>query len=177
MKLPNSSTMASSHQSQIPLRNLSIQAKYAENFPNLHSSIITIGKLCDDEYIVTFDKQKVIVSKNRDIIIEGYRDPTNGLWQCPFHHPAQNNKQENILEPHLCNHIRPMAPRQPRAYRPTSQQDLSIFYHQIIWCPTKHTLLQAIRDGSFSTWPGLTDKLISKYLPESEITSKGNLDQ
>ena len=70
-----------------------------------------------------------------------------------------------------------MATRHPRAYRPTYQQDLAIFYHQILWCPTKRTLLQAISYGSFSTWPGLTDKLISKYLPESDITAKGHLDQ
>ena len=70
-----------------------------------------------------------------------------------------------------------MAPRHPRAYHPTPQQDLAIFYHQILCCPTKHTLLQAIKDGSFSTWPVLTEKLISKYLPESEITEKGHLDQ
>ena len=70
-----------------------------------------------------------------------------------------------------------MVPRQPRAYRPTSQQDLATFYHQILCCPTKRTLLQAIKDGSFSTWPGLTEKLISKYLPESEITAKAHLDQ
>ena len=38
-------------------------------------------------------------------------------------------------------------------------------------------MLQAIKDGSFSLWPGLTEKLISKYLPESEITSKDHLDQ
>ena len=32
--------MASTHQAQIPLKTLSIQAKHAEIFPNLHSSII-----------------------------------------------------------------------------------------------------------------------------------------
>ena len=37
-------------------------------------------------------------------------------------------------------------------------------------------LLQAIKYGSFSTWPGITEKLISKYLLESEITAKGYLD-
>ena len=42
---------------------------------HLHSSLISIGKLCDDECIVTFDKHKFIVSKNKDIIIEGYWDP------------------------------------------------------------------------------------------------------
>ena len=81
------------------------------------------------------------------------------------------------MEPHLCNHRRQMAPRHPRAYLPTSQKDLAVFYHQTICCPTKRTLLQEIKDGSFSTWSGLTEKPITKYLPESEITEKGHLYQ
>ena len=113
--------------SPYPTKKLSSEAKHAEIFPNLHSSLISIVKLCDNECIVTFDKHKVIVSKNKDIIIEGYQDPTNGLWWFPLHNTAQNNKQANIMEPHLCNHSRPMAPQQPRAYHPTSQQDLEFF--------------------------------------------------
>ena len=65
MKLPNSYIMSSMHQAQIPLQNLSIQAKHAEIFPNLHSSLISIGKLCDNECIITFENQKVIVIKNK----------------------------------------------------------------------------------------------------------------
>ena len=133
VKIPNSSAMAFTHQSQIPPNFLSNQAKHAEIFPNLHSSLISIGKLCDDEFIVTFDNHKYIVSKNKDIIIEGYQDPTNGLWQFPIYHPAQNNKQANILEPHLYNHSRPMAQRHPRLYQPTSQKYLENFYHQIFF--------------------------------------------
>ena len=52
--------MASTHQAQIPLQNLSRQAKHKEIFPTLHSSIISIGQLCDDECIVTFEKHRVI---------------------------------------------------------------------------------------------------------------------
>ena len=133
--------MASTHQAQIPLKLLSSQSKYAEIFPKLHSSLILAGQLCDDECIVTFDNHKVIVIKNKDIIIEGYRYPTNGLWQLSLDLPALNNKQANILEPHLCNHSRPMSLRHPRAYPPTSQQALAIFYHNILCCLTKHTLL------------------------------------
>ena len=124
VRFPNSYTMASTHQSQIPLKKLSIQAKHAEISLNLHSSLLSIGKLYDDGCIVTFDKHKFIVSKNNYIIIEGYQDPTNGLWRLPLHHPSQNKKQANMLEPHLCKHIRPMAPQHPRAFHPTSQQDL-----------------------------------------------------
>ena len=76
--------MASKHQAQIPRNKLSSQAKNAEIFSNLHSSLIYIGQLCDNEWIVNFDKHKVIVSKNKDIIIEGHWDPTNGLWWFPI---------------------------------------------------------------------------------------------
>ena len=79
MILPNSSQMASTHQDHKPLQNLSSQSKRVEIFPNLPSSLISIGQLCEDECIVTFDKHKFIVSKNKDITIEGYQEPTNGL--------------------------------------------------------------------------------------------------
>ena len=42
VKLPNSSTMVSTHQSQNPLHNLSSQGKHVEIFPNIHSSLISI---------------------------------------------------------------------------------------------------------------------------------------
>ena len=70
-----------------------------------------------------------------------------------------------------------MVTRHPREYRPTSQQDLAIFHYHILFWPTKCTLLQAIKYGSLSMWPGLKEKLISNYLPQSEITNKGHLDQ
>ena len=144
-KLPSSSTMASTHQSKIPIHNLSSQSKHAEIFPSLHSSIVSIGKLCDNEWIATFDKHRFIVRKHRDNMIEGYRDPMNGLWRLPLHDPAQNNQQSNMMEQstikHWSQHIKPMAPRHPIAYRPTSHKYKAIFYHQILFCPTKCTLI------------------------------------
>ena len=102
MRPTNSSTMESTHQYQTQNFFLSGQAKHSEIFPDLHSSLISIRQFFEDGFIVTFDKHKFIVIKNRDIIIEGYREPTNGIWIFPLHHPAQNNKQANIMEPHLC---------------------------------------------------------------------------
>ena len=71
--------MSCTQQDQILLHNLSNQVKHPKIFPNLHSSLISIGQLCEKKCIVTFDKHIVIVSKNKDEIIEGYQDPTNGL--------------------------------------------------------------------------------------------------
>ena len=145
--------MASTYQAQIPLKQLSRQAKNAGTFPNLHSSLISIGQVCDDECIVTFDKHKVIVSKTSISSLKAIGTQQMDYGDSLFIIHFQNNKQAKILEPHLCNHIRPMAPRHPRAYKSKYHQDLTIFFHHILCCPTKRTLLQAIKDGSFSTWP------------------------
>ena len=130
--------MESTHQYQIPLHNLSIQLKHEEIPPTLPYSLISIGKLCDDKYIVTFDKHRVILRKKVKII-EGYQDPMNLLWSFPLHHPDQGKKKSNIIShstrKNWCQHIKPMAPRHPRAYHPTSQQYFAIFYHQIICYP------------------------------------------
>ena len=71
--------MSSNHKAQITLQNLTIQAKHAEIFPSLHSSLISIKKFFDDECIINFDKHRVVVGKYNPKIIEGYQDPINGL--------------------------------------------------------------------------------------------------
>ena len=101
------------------------------------------------------------------------------LWCFPLHNPIQGNQQSNIIahstRKQWSQHIKPMAPRHPRSYNPTYQEDLAIFYNQILYYKKNRTLLNAINYGSFVTWPGLTEKLISKDIPESEITPKGHL--
>ena len=57
--------MASTDQAHAPLQNVSIQAKHAENLPNLHSILISIGNFCDNECIVTFNKHRVKVIRKR----------------------------------------------------------------------------------------------------------------
>ena len=48
VKLPNYSTMESTKQDQFPLQSLSKQAKHAEIFSPLHSSLISIGDVFND---------------------------------------------------------------------------------------------------------------------------------
>ena len=65
--------MASTHQSQITHHNVSKQAKHAKIFPTLHPSLISIGKLRDDECIVTFEKQGFVVKKHNEILLKDIR--------------------------------------------------------------------------------------------------------
>ena len=48
-----------------PTKELSKQAKHAEIFLNLHSSLISIGKLCEDECIGSYLRQAQIHSKEK----------------------------------------------------------------------------------------------------------------
>ena len=85
--------MSSTHQAQIIFKNLSSQAKQTEILPTLHSSLFSVGQLCDNECIVIFYKYRVIVRKNKEKIIEGYQYPMKLLWRLPLHDPAQSNQE------------------------------------------------------------------------------------
>ena len=44
---------------------------------------------------------------------------------------------------------------------------LTSYLHAAVYCPTKSTFIQAIKNGNFITWPGITTNGISKLLPPS----------
>ena len=58
----------------------------------------------------------------------------------------------------------------------TSKASLIQYLHQAAFCPPKATLLKALHNNQFVTWPSLTVKAVQKYLPESSpATDKGHM--
>ena len=53
------------------------------------------------------------------------------------------------------------------AYEMTSMASLVQYLHHTAFSPPKATLLKALHNNQFVTWPGLTVKAVQKYLPES----------
>ena len=50
------------------------------------------------------------------------------------------------------------------------------YLHRTVGYPVKKTLLQAIKEGFFTTWQGLTYKLVLKFLPaDKEEIAAGHL--
>jgi hypothetical protein len=63
--MPNGTTIQSSHTCNLLLTDLPQQAWQAHILPGLvHNSLISVGKLCDNECSVTFTKDQVTVSRN-----------------------------------------------------------------------------------------------------------------
>ena len=57
----------------------------------------------------------------------------------------------------------------------STKEELAQYYHQCLLSPPKPTILQAIDNQPFKTFPGLTYELISKHLPPSTATDKGHM--
>ena len=60
-------------------------------------------------------------------------------------------------------------------YEAKSKADLSTFLHLACWRPCTSTMKTEIKNNFLSTWPGLTEELVLKFLPKSEATAKGHI--
>ena len=82
----HSVAISSNKQGELPISNhLSTKGKTAIVLPDLtSSSLISLGQLCDDGCNVNLDKHKLSVYKEENLIMEGVRNKTDGLWDIPI---------------------------------------------------------------------------------------------
>eukprot|EP00957_Ditylum_brightwellii_P123624 9425257-Ditylum_brightwellii.AAC.1 len=162
--------MHSTHKGRLPIPGVSPSTQHTHIFPDYKSgSLLSVGQLCDDRCVGVLTKNKVCILKedkistqtfvnNSKLILDGNRDPNNGLWLIPL--------QEN--EPIYCTN---------NVYELTTNQDLVKYLHVCRFSPTKHAWKEAVNAGFFTMWSGLTAELIEKHLPKSPATVIGHLKQ
>jgi hypothetical protein len=125
-------------------------------------SLLLVGQLCVEGYIVTFWQASVtICDSDRSEILNGPRDLNTGLWRI-------NLKQTN-------NHI--PEPIANNAYELSNIGVLFHYLHKALFSPTKYAMLQAVKDGHLITWPGLTEDAINKHLKLTPATAMGHMNQ
>jgi hypothetical protein len=158
--LPDGSTITSSHTAEIVFDN--IQPLIAHIFPNMTTSLISIGSLCDIGLTATFHKEKVNIYYNSNsdkIVITGERDAKTGLWMINLPHKVANTAA-NALTQH-CN----------------SEQFVQLVH--LSWgSPAPSTFINAITKGYIKV-KGLTANIVRKYI-HTLVTlpsAKGHLDQ
>ena len=64
---------------------LSSRSQSAHVFNNITTgSLISMGQLCNDDFFSIFTKYYVEILNHNQVIITGFRDRTNGLWNIPL---------------------------------------------------------------------------------------------
>ena len=144
-------------------RHLSQEAQTGYIVPSLkNTTLISAGQLCDDDCIVTLDKNNAYVHKHDNLVLTGTRNKRDGLWDIQV--PLVKLQKE---KPSINAVIR----------KDSTKKYLANYLYKCCFSPALTTFKKAIAKGNFLTWPGLEEKVIQQYLTESPATAKGHLDQ
>ncbi len=155
-----------------PLRD---SAREMSIVPGLHSTLISIPKLADTNYTTIFEKGKATIynaltttiTADQPPILDAPRCKLTGLWELPLK-PLQttsSNTRSAVTQPETINVIFDL---------PSACQTL-LWYHVAAGFPTKETFSNAVRASNYSTWLGLTAKMIHCHFPNSDKTIRGHL--
>ena len=148
-------------------------------------------------------KEKLHICKDKNILLQGYRNKSDGLWDItlPQNMPTKIKSTTNI--PIKCNALlfkkdhfindtknHQILLKTPVKsvvnkinqrlnlimHKNTTKTELATYLHACCFSPVPNTFINAIKNGNFLSWPGLTANLISK-MPPSINTAKGHLNQ
>ena len=159
IKLPDGTTLYSSHRGEIKNINLPTEARTAYVFANLTVSLLSVGTLCCTGAKATFTRDNFTIINDGEVVLAGVAQ--GRLWF------ADVNPKTTAFD-NVASLIYPVA---------TDAQRMR-FYQRVLCWPAKSTLLTALRDfNPFGTWPGLTSKLVHKHFQLTAETAVGRLDR
>jgi hypothetical protein len=163
VRLPNGATMESYHTDELNIPQLNAAASIAHVFPGVaNHSLLSVGQLYNEGYIVTFKDASVTVCNSQKFqIMSRPRDLDTGLWRINL---KQDNQQ--IHQP-VANNV----------YELLNTGALVHYLHKALFRPMKSALLQAVKNGHLVTWPGLTVDTIHKHLKLPPATVMGHMNQ
>jgi hypothetical protein len=155
--------MQSSQTAELDIPELNAAASKAHVFPGMaNHSLLSVGQLCDEHYLVTFKQDEVTIYDSRNSqTLSGPQDLNTDLWRIDLR-TTNNHKPEPIA-----NNVHEL--------RNTGA--LVHYLHKALLSPTKPALLQAVKDGHLITWPGLTEHAINKHLKLTPDTALGHTNQ
>eukprot|EP00804_Cyclotella_cryptica_P025742 CCRYP_002939-RA/>CCRYP_002939-RA protein AED:0.39 eAED:0.39 QI:0/-1/0/1/-1/1/1/0/222 len=136
--------------------------------PSFRHNLSGIGKICDSDCQVVFDKTSVTVfAPNGTTLLQGWHEQTGAkCWRFSL-------IPMDTISP-------PPATQTPTALNMHDLPSVSALVHYLhaaAGFPVKSTSLAAINAGNFASSPGLTYANASTFCPSSNATIKGHLSQ
>ena len=175
----NGSTSEGKHRTALPFDKLSNKANEADSFDDFPQSLMSVGRVADDDAVSIFTKQGVVAYKEEDVLITckgepilvGVRDE-RGRYRVPL---VQHRGQWRPRAP--TKGVRAALERANSVYDLPSVEQGVKWMHAVCGYPVKSTWLKAIKAGNFQGWPLLNERNANKYYPDTAETPKGHLNQ
>ena len=120
--------------------------------------------------IASFTSTSLFIHQNGTVHLQGTRHLPNGMWTVDL-----ANQQPHPLTASIRQQIFPTSSQANSVYELTKKKDIINFLHKAAFSPVPSTWIKAIDSGFFSTWPGLTSKLVRQHLDSSVATAKGHM--
>jgi hypothetical protein len=148
---------------ELNIPELNAAASIANVFPGMaNHSLLSVGRLCNEGYKVTFKKTSVtICDPNEFLILSGARDLDTGLWRINLRKEHQQSQQT------VANSM----------YELLNIGALVKYLHKALFSQTKSALLQAVKNGHLIAWTGQTEEAIKTHLKLTPSTSMGHMNQ
>ena len=174
IRLPDRSTIRSSHSGYFHHPLLPLKARKAFLFPDLQSSLLSVSLLCDHGCVAYFNKYEFTIKRNNHNIISGH---THGnLWYCRL--PSFNPTQAHTTIPPIPSAATSVALVHPHIAGTNAQR---IRFYQSVFChapkSTLATALRAFPGHSFPSFTHLTSLLLNRYYMPTPETHYGRLDR
>ena len=165
--------MKSSASAKLKQNHLPDTVRQAHLFPDLaYKSLLSAGHFCNAGYAAVFFKDRVEIVKKEDVktngpahIVGKRNDKTDGLWITDISQNSVPTVENAGTKKHSANSV----------YTLRTISDAIKYHHMCAWCPCVKTWTEAINNGHFSGFPGLTSQNVRKYLPPSIENEKGYL--
>jgi hypothetical protein len=143
--------------------------------PGLYSTLVSIPKMANTDYIAVFDKHKATIDDVTTTTITALANPivastqcqTTGLWKLDLDAAVQETQDDTIL-------LATVEAANAIFNLPNNQQTV-LYYHAVAGFPPKETFCNALQAENYATWSGLTTQLVNKHLPDSDETQKGHM--
>ena len=142
------------------------KAQEARVVPGLsNSSLFSIGQDCDEGCYTIFSSTHLQIIRNGEILITGYRNQNDGLWDIPLTNP---NPQEHQYARQALNIV---------VNKTQSKSDLAKYLHGCAFSPVIFTFKTAIAKENYVTYLGINSINFTKLVGPTIPTAKGHLDQ
>ena len=155
------------------------EVREAHTLDDVTNNLYSVPELVQAGYIPIFERDEMVVydarntkiKVSRATVLSGYYHEGTWLWRTPLVRGATADDIPTLETKSSPQDILRDAPPPPTehigsVYEIKAQPELVRYYHAAAGFPTKLTWLKAIKNGQFSTWPGLKEAAVRRSFPE-----------